>query len=92
MKKQPVTKQPAKVVALTADFLKSRGLPRDKANYVMAVIRMRQEVRHLLKTTKDAEVHQELLCLDEFFDDTVTTMYAVAAQQAPTPTTPKGAA
>lgn len=84
------TKPQAQVTVLTAEFLKKRGLPRDKANYVMAVVRMRQEVRHLMRTATDSDVVQELLCLDEFFDDTVTTMYAAAGET--TNPNPKGAA
>lgn len=82
-----------KVLRITADFLKKRGLPRDKANYVMSVIRMRAEVRHLMETAKDKDVVQELLCLDGFFEDSVSTMYEIeSAKLNPKPTKPKGAA
>lgn len=82
-----------KVLRLTADFLKKRGLSRDKANYVMAVIRMRHEVRHLMETAHDPDVVQELLCLDAFFDDSIGTMYEIERdEKGPTPNKPKGAA
>lgn len=83
-------RQQKTVPILTPEFLKRKALTRDKANYVMAIVRMRQEVRHLMNTATDIDVTQELLCLDEFFEDSVTTMYTI--DQQPTQPKPKGAA
>jgi len=79
----------ATIRRITADDFKKRGLTRDRANYVISVVRMRQELRHLLETAKDPIVVQELLCLDEFFNDTVTFMYTGPDNK---PTKPKGVA
>ncbi len=79
----------AVVKTITAEEFKRKGLPRDRANYVISVVRMRQEVRHLMETAKDPIVVQELLCLDEFFNDTVTSMYTGPDNK---PTKPKGVA
>lgn len=79
----------AVVKAITAEEFKRKGLPRDRANYVISVVRMRQEVRHLMETAKDPLVVQELLCLDEFFSDTVSFMYTGPENK---PTKPKGVA
>lgn len=91
MNKTTKPKAPATVTAFTVGMMRSKGLTRDKANYVMAVVRMRAEVRHLMRTATDDTVVQELLCLDEFFEDTVTTIYAEQSNK-PQPTKPKGAA
>lgn len=75
-----------------AQFLRQRGLPRDKANYVMAVIRMRAEVRHLMHTATDPDVVDEVLVLDSFLEDSITTMYQIEGHVTPSATPPKGAA
>lgn len=86
MKKTTKQKAAATVSPITAGMMRNKGLTRDKANYVMAVVRMRAEVRHLMRTVTDDAVVQELLCLDEFFEDSVTVMYSDK------PTNPQGVA
>lgn len=91
--RRPPTKPPTvKVGVLTPSFLAKRGLPRDKANYVTQVIRMRAGIRHLMETATDPDVVEELLCLDSFFEDSVRVMYELAAQRAGGSVPPKGAA
>ncbi len=81
MPKKPTTKTPAvKVGVLTPSFLAKRGLPRDKANYVTAIIRMRAVIRGLMETTYDPDVVEDLLLLDTMFDDSIREMYQRAAQ------------
>lgn len=75
------TIKPQPTEEISSTFLAKRGLPRDKANYVTALIRMRVEVRHLMRTARDQDVVAELLCLDEFIEDSVSTMYEAQKQK-----------
>ena len=43
-------------------FLEKRGLTRDQANYVMAMIAFRQELGRLKRVTKDIHVR---ICIDD---------------------------
>lgn len=57
-----------------------QALPRDKANYVTSVIRMRAELRHLMGTARDKDVVEELVVLDSFFEDSVSLIYQRARE------------
>lgn len=74
MDEQETDKLAEKILPPTL-LMKRRGLTRDRANYVTAVIQMRAKVRHLMETARDATVVEELLVLDSFLEDTITTIY-----------------
>ena len=65
------------VVMSGSEFLKSRGLKRDKANYVTSLIKMRAELGLLLRLNRDPTVEAEINALLEFIEDSIGFMYDV---------------
>lgn len=80
MKIQPTQKREKKprVIDLTgAEFLKKKGLPRDQANYVTTMIRMKADLHALMKLTSDPCVLEELDTMIGVMQETVEWIYAL---------------
>ena len=64
-------------------FLLRKGMRRDKADYVAAVVRIKADLQHLLKGVSDASVMDEIEVLCEFIEDSVHLMHEMARAYQP---------
>ena len=74
----PPQKMKSRVLDLTGNnFLRNRGLQRDKANFVTLLLRVRADLGALGRITSDEDVQEEIETLMGFIMETVELMYSM---------------